>query len=150
MSERLFTTRRAQIVTSLVTKLKGINGLGSFISNVNDNVVGRLLFWDEVNQFPAVHLNAGSETREYLGGGQKVRFLSVTIRCYVKAEDAVLALDHLLEDIETVLETNSRLAYLDSQSQTQFTQQITVLSIDTDEGVLEPLAVGEMLLEVRY
>ncbi len=150
MSERLFTTRRAQIVTALVTKLKGINGLGSFISNVNDNVVGRLLFWDEVNQFPAIHLNAGSETREYLGGGQKVRFLSVTIRCYVKAEDAVLALDHLLEDIETVLETNSRLAYLDSQSQTQFTQQITVLSIDTDEGVLEPLAVGEMLLEVRY
>lgn len=150
MSERLFTTRRAQIVTALVTKLKGINGLGSFLSNVNDNVVGRLLFWDEVNQFPAIHLNAGSETREYLGGGQKVRFLSVTVRCYVKAEDAVLSLDQLLEDIETVLETNSRLAYLDSQSQTQFTQQITVLSIDTDEGVLEPLAVGEMLLEVRY
>tara|TARA_B110000444_G_scaffold136505_1_gene128133 strand:+ start:2194 stop:2646 length:453 start_codon:yes stop_codon:yes gene_type:complete len=150
VSERLFTTRRAQIVTALVTKLKGINGLGSFLSNVNDNVVGRLLFWDEVNQFPAIHLNAGSETREYLGGGQKVRFLSVTVRCYVKAEDAVLSLDQLLEDIETVLETNSRLAYLDSQSQTQFTQQITVLSIDTDEGVLEPLAVGEMLLEVRY
>lgn len=150
MSQRQFTTRRAQIVTALVDKLKGINGLGAFVSNVNNNVVGRLLFWDEVTQFPAIHLNAGSETREYLGGGQKIRFLSVTVRCYVKAENAVLALDELLEDVETVLETNSRLQYIDSQSNAQFTQQITVLSIDTDEGVLEPLAVGEMLLEVRY
>mgnify|MGYP003319760089 CR=1 FL=1 len=31
-----------------------------------------------------------------------------------------------------------------------FTQQITVISIDTDEGVLEPLGVGEILIEVRY
>ena len=30
------------------------------------------------------------------------------------------------------------------------TQQITVISIDTDEGVLEPLGVGEILIEVRY
>jgi hypothetical protein len=108
------------------------------------------LFWDEVDQFPAVHLNAGSETREYLGAGQKNRFLSITVRCYVNNEDATLALDRLLEDVETVLETNSRLSYIDSQGVTQYTQQITIISIDTDEGVLEPLGVGEMLIEVRY
>lgn len=150
MSERTFTTRRASIVTALVAKLKGINGLGAFETNVNNNVIGRLLFWDEVNQFPAIHLNAGSETREYHGAGQKTRFLSITIRCYVQAENAVVALDALLEDVETVIEANSRLAYIDLQSNTQFTQQATVLSIDTDEGVLEPLAVGEVLVEIRY
>ena len=107
-------------------------------------------FWDEVEEFPAIHLNAGSETRDYQAGGYKDRFLSVTVRCYVQSEDAVEALDELLEDVETVLEDNSRLAYVDRTNTEQYTQQITIVSIDTDEGVLEPLGVGEMLIEVRY
>lgn len=150
MTNRLYTTRRQSIVNALVEKLKGINGSGSFVSNVFNNVSPRLKFWDEVEQFPAVHLNAGSETREYQGGGYKDRFLSISIRVYVREENAVDALDALLEDIETVLEDNSRVAYEDKQGNTQYTQQISILSIDTDEGVLEPLGVAEMLIEVRY
>ena len=103
-----------------------------------------------MEEFPAVHLNAGSETREYQGGGYKDRFLSVTLRCYVQDEDSVLALDELLEDVETVLEENSRLEYKDRNNATQYTQQITIISVDTDEGVLEPLGVGEITVEVRY
>jgi len=150
MSERGFTTRRLGIVEALVNKLKDIDGTGQFLSNLEENVSPRLKFWDEVEEFPAVHLNAGSETREYQGGGYKDRFLSITLRCYVQAEDAVAALDELLEDVETVVEENSRLKYKDRNNADQFTQQITVVSIDTDEGVLEPLGVGEMLIEVRY
>jgi hypothetical protein len=74
----------------------------------------------------------------------------VTIRVYVQEEDAVDALDKLLEDIETVIEENSALSYTDKQGNSQTTQQITIVSIDTDEGVLEPLGVGEVLIEVRY
>ena len=55
-----------------------------------------------------------------------------------------------MEDIETVLEENSRLEYSDAQNNTFNTQQITIVSINTDEGVLEPLAVGEIDIEVRY
>ena len=55
-----------------------------------------------------------------------------------------------MEDIETVIEDNSRLEYTDKQNIVYYTQQITVISIDTDEGVLEPLGVGEVLVEVRY
>ena len=150
MSARSFTTRRLGIIAGLVDKLKDINGSGAFLSDVNENVSPRLKFWDEVEEFPAIHLNAGSETREYQGGGHKDRFLSVTVRCYVQAEDAVEALDELLEDIETVIEDNSRLKYKDRNNADQYTQQITIISIDTDEGVLEPLGVGEMLIEVRY
>ena len=124
--------------------------MGKFRSDLGDNVSPRLKFWDEVEEFPAVHLNSGSETREYQGGGYKDRFLAVTVRCYVQDEDAILALDDLLEDVETVLEENSRLEYKDRDGSTQYTQQITIISIDTDEGVLEPLGVGEMTIEVRY
>lgn len=150
MAERDYTTRRQSIIDALVTQLKTIDGTGDFLSNVYNNVHPRLKFWDEVDEFPSIHLNAGSETREYQGGGYKDRFLSVTVRLYVQDEDSVTALDKLIEDVETVVEENSALSYTDRQGNSQSTHQITIVSIDTDEGVLEPLGVGEMLLEVRY
>ena len=147
---RTYTSRRANIVNALAEKLKDIYGAGAFLSDVQNNVHPFLKFWDEVDQFPAVHLNAGAETREYQGGGYKDRFLAITIRCYVNEEEAQDALNILMEDIETVLEENAQLEYLDKLNNSFKTQQITIISIDTDEGVLEPLGVGEILIEVRY
>ena len=148
-NERKYTSRRAAITRGLAEKLAGIDGRGIYHTAVAE-VSPRLKFWDEVEEFPAIHLNAGSETREYQGGGYKDRFLNVTIRCYVNQEDSVDALDELLEDVETVLEQNSSLIYYDRLGLEQFTQQITIISIDTDEGVLDPLGVAEVLIEVRY
>jgi hypothetical protein len=149
-AERVYTSRRLNIIEALVSKLKGINGSGEYLVDLNENVEPRLKFWDEIQEFPAVHINAGSESREYQAGGYKDRFLSVTIRCYVQEENAQEALNALMEDVETVLEQNSKLSYSDRQNRTYYTQQITIVSLDTDEGVLEPLGVGEMLIEVRY
>ena len=146
---RNYTTRRSAITKALAEKIALIDGRGIYHTAVAETSP-RLKFWDEVEEFPAVHLNAGSESRTYQAGGFKDRVLNVTVRCYVNQEDAVTALDELLEDVETVLESNSRLKYNDRLGLEQHTQQITVLSIDTDEGVLEPLGVGEILIEVRY
>ena len=148
-SERLYTSRRSGISRALADKLALIDGRGLYHQAVAETSP-RLKFWDEVEEFPAIHLNAGSESREYQAGGYKDRFLNLTVRCYVNQEDAVEALDELLEDVETVLEENSRLKYHDRNGKEQFTRQITIISIDTDEGVLEPLGVGEILIEVRY
>ena len=150
MATRSYTTRRQGIVDAIVDKLKAIDGSGNYHTDVMNNVSPRLKFWDEVEEFPAVHLNAGREAREYLTGGVKNRFLTVTLRCYVNEEAAVNALDALLEDVETVLEDNSSMTYTDKLGVSQGIQQITVLSIDTDEGVLEPMGVAEMVAEVRY
>ena len=148
-NERAYTSRRAGITTALAEVLSKIDGRGVFKQSVAETS-SRLKFWDEVEEFPAIHLNAGSETRQYQTGGYKDRFLNVTVRCYVNEEDSVAALDELLEDVETVLEENSRLLYYDRNGLEQHTNQITILSIDTDEGVLDPLGVGEILIEVRY
>ena len=147
---RSYASKRHNILEGLVTALKSIDGSGAFLTNLGENVHPRMKFWDEVEEFPAIHLNAGSESRDYQGGGVKDRFLQVTVRCYVNEEDAQVALGALLEDVETVLEKNSRLTYFDSTFTKHSTQQITIISIDTDEGVLEPLGVGEMIIEVRY
>ncbi len=150
MTSRTYASRRKSIVDSLVSKLKTIDGQGAFLTDVGNNVHPRLKFWDEIDEFPAIHLNAGNETRQYRAAGVRDRFLTVTIRCYVEDEDAQEALNQLMEDIETVIEDNSRLKYSDKQNNVYYTQQITVISIDTDEGVLDPLGVGEVLVEVRY
>ena len=150
MTKRIYTTRRLAIVEAIVEKLKGIDGTNQYLTNLFNQVSPRLKFWDEVDEFPSVHLNAGAENRTYQAGGYKDRFLSITLRCYVNEEDAVIALEKLLEDVETVLEENSRLMYTDRTGNSQYTQQITIVSIDTDEGVLEPYGVGEMTIEVRY
>lgn len=150
MAERDYTTRRMAIVKAIEDKLKLIDGNSPYRTNLFGNVLPRLKFWDEVQDFPAVHVSAGAETRQYQGGGYKDRFLTITIRVYVQEENAVFALEKLLEDIETVLETNTWLEYVDQDGTTQRTQMISILSIDSDEGALEPLGVGEIICEVRY
>ena len=150
MAERDYTTRRMGIVKAIEDKLKTINGNSPFRSNLYNNVLPRLKFWDEVSDFPAVHVSAGAESRLYQGGGYKDRFLTLTIRVYVQEENAVFALEKLFEDIETVLEQNSRLEYKDQDNNSQYTHQITIVSLDSDEGALEPLGVGEIICEVRY
>ncbi len=150
MTARVYATKRNSIVSALSSKLKSIDGTGDFLTNVFENVEPRLSFWDEVTDFPAIHINAGQETREYQGGGYRDRFLTLTIRCYVNEENAQEAKSALMEDVETVLETNSSLKYKDKLNVEHSTHQISLLSIDTDEGVLEPLGVGELQVEVRY
>ena len=65
-------------------------------------------------------------------------------------DDVIYRLEELLEDVEAVLEDNDPLEYFDSNNVKQSTAQTTVLSIDTDEGVLEPLGIGEIVAEIRY
>lgn len=147
---RKHTTRRRAIVEALALKLENINGTPPFRSAVS-TVERRLKFWDEVTEFPAIHIGAGAETREYDGGGFRFRFLRLTVRCYVSDDDDVItALEELLEDVETVLENEDPLTYYDSTGTSQSTVQTTIATVDTDEGVLEPLGVGEITCEIRY
>lgn len=150
MNERLYTSRRYSILTALTAKLKEIDGTGDFRTKLWDNVHPKLAFWDEIDDYPAVYMGLGPEQRVYQGGGFKDRYLTVTIRCYVKEEDPQNALELLLEDIETVIEQNGRLAYQESSGTTQMTQDILIVSIDTDEGALAPHGAGEMVLQIRY
>ena len=147
---RKHTTRRRAIVEALSEKLEAINGEAPFRTSVA-KVERRLKFWDEVDEFPTIHVGAGAETREYEGAGFRFRFLRITVRCYVSSDDdVILALEELLEDVESVLEDNDPLEYTDSTGASQSTVQTTIATVDTDEGVLEPLGVGEITCEIRY
>ena len=79
---------RTKIVNALVDKFKEINGSTPFNNNLYKNIENRLRFWDEINDFPYICVTSGDEVREYLPGNFKWAFLTVSIKIYVREEEA--------------------------------------------------------------
>ena len=76
---RAQTTRRSGILNALAELFQRIDGGDGYKTDLTGAISTRMTFWDEVDVFPSLHMSAGPETREYYGGGQKFRFLTVTI-----------------------------------------------------------------------
>jgi hypothetical protein len=147
----IYRTARKKIATALTNKIQLINGNFPFNSNVFSNVSSKLVFLDEIQQYPKVCVVTGAETREYQPGEFKWRFLQISIRAYVNNEnDAQEELSLLFEDIERIIDDNDVLTYDDTISPPLSTTNMVIQSITTDEGALAPLAIGEMSIEVRY
>ena len=146
-----YRTKRKKIIDAYVKQIKGINGTHPYNSNLFNEVHGNTLFLDQISQYPSVCVIAGDETREYQPNGFKWRFLNMDIRVYVEdAEDPQEELALLIEDIERVIDDNDVLTYDDSVSPNEKTTSSTILTITTDEGVLTPLGIGEIAIQVRY
>tara|TARA_X000001316_G_C922461_1_gene37927 strand:- start:12060 stop:12509 length:450 start_codon:yes stop_codon:yes gene_type:complete len=147
----IYRTQRKKIAEALANKLKEIDGNHPFNSNIFENVKAKMVFLDEIEQYPKVCVVAGDEEREYQPGGFKWRFLQVTIRAYISNnEDAQEELALLLEDIEKIVDDNDALVYDDTVDPNLKTTSMTITSISTDEGVVEPLGIGEMVVTIRY
>jgi translation elongation factor EF-1beta len=139
---------RTGIVDELVRLFKQIDGVSPYnikMAKVQKN----LKFWDEVDDFPYTCVVAGSEQREYLPSNFTWGFLLVNIKVYVKGEDPEKLLAEALEDIEKVIDDNNELAY-DSDDPTKKTEDIRILSIETDEGLLVPFGVGDITAQIRF
>jgi hypothetical protein len=136
---------RSKIAKALVEKFKAIDGSTSEV-NLYGNVTDKMKFWDEVNDYPFVCVVPSTERREYLPGGFKWGFLAINVKVYVKAEDSIGALESVVEEIEKVVDVNQDLFYTNADH----TEEISITSITTDEGLLAPLGIGDIQLIVRY
>lgn len=144
-------SRRKQIVEFVVGELKNINGGTStyngvygYNNNLFDNVYRKLRFLDEVNDFPAVYVSAGTEIRNFNSKDLTVAQLDVTIRAYVYGEDNSQSLaDDLVQDIEHVIYS------LEDKSDIGI-QDITIDNISTDEGLAHPYGLAEIELTTVY
>ena len=146
-----YRTARKKIVEALVKQLKGINGNHPYNSNVFNNVHPNMIFLDQIQEYPKVCVVAGDESREYQPNEFKWRFLRLDIRVYVEnQEDPQEVLALLMEDIERVIDENDVLIYDDTVSPNLTTTSLTLESLSTDEGVLNPLGIGELTLVCRY
>ena len=139
---------RASITSALVDALKLIDGSGTYQTNVFNNVHNKLVFWDELNDFPHICVVPGSESREYLPSNFKWGYLNVSLKLYTKGENPLEELEKLLEDVENVVDNNREIIY--DVATNSRTTEILITSIVTDEGLLAPYGVGEVNLQVRY
>lgn len=142
-------SRRVSIVKALAEKFKVINGESPYKVNIYEHSSNQLKFWDEVQDFPAVFVVTGSESREYLPAAFAWGFLNASIKVYCKGEDSQTELENLLEDIERVLDGTLGIVVYDTENGYE-TSEISITSITTDEGLLAPYAVGEVNILIRY
>ena len=144
-------SRRKEIVEFLVTQLKEIDGQTSgfnasytYENNLFDNVYRKLKFLDEVNDFPAIYISAGTEIRDFNSKNLTLATLDATIRAYVFGEDNSQDLsDSLVQDIEHVI-------YSLGDNPDKGILDITIDNISTDEGLATPYGIAEVELTIVY
>ena len=144
-------SRRKEIIEFLVTQLKEIDGQTSgfdasyiYGNNLFDNVYRKLKFLDEVNDFPALYISAGTEIRDFNSKNLTLATLDATIRAYVFGEDNSQDLsDSLVQDIEHVI-------YSLGDNPDKGILDITIDNISTDEGLATPYGIAEVELTIVY
>ena len=143
------TSRRRDIANFLVGELKKIDGgVSTFDSsytyqvNLFNNVFRRLKFLDEINDFPSVYLQAGTENRIYDTKGLTTSTLDIMLRVYVHTETSVEELESTMQDIEFVIYN------MDTEKYGMMDVQVSTMS--TDEGLLDPYGIGEVGVTVQY
>ena len=148
---------RAGIVASYVTAMKEqFNGTTApYVSDLFGNVSKDAVFFNQITDFPFISVAPGPEEREYLPSGMIWGFLTVYIRIYVKDEtEAQAQLESLITDVENFIDNNLELPYnittYGDVSLTRHIEDARIESIATDEGLLNPNAVGEIAVRVRY
>lgn len=144
-------SRRREIINFIKDKIALINGGTStlktgylYLTNLSGNSFRQIRFLDEVNDFPSVYLQADSEVRIHHSSQLTEALLPIAIRCYVHAEDPIVFLNNLIQDIEHIIynipTTTKNLGIMD----------ITIDSISTDEGLATPFGIGEVFITVQY
>ena len=143
------TSRRRDIANFLVGELKKIDGgVSTFDSsytyqvNLFDNVFRRLKFLDEINDFPSVYLQAGTENRIYDSKGLTTSTLDIMLRVYVHTENAIAELESTMQDIEFVI--------YNMDTEQYGMMDVQVATMGTDEGLLDPYGIGEVGVTVQY
>jgi len=144
-------SRRTEIIDFIVAQLKEIDGETSdfnssytYTQNVFSNVYRRIKFLDEVNDFPALYVSAGTELRDFNSKSLTVATLDATIRAYVFGEDNSQSLvDDITQDIEHVI-------YSIGDNPNKGILDITIDSITSDEGLATPYGLAEVELTIVY
>ena len=144
-------SRRTEIIDFIVTQLKEIDGETSnfnssytYTQNLFSNVYRRIKFLDEVNDFPALYVSAGTELRDFNSKSLTVATLDATIRAYVFGEDNSQSLvDDITQDIEHVI-------YSIGDNPDKGILDITIDSITSDEGLATPYGLAEVELTIVY
>lgn len=126
-----------------------------YFHDIFGNTATRSYLMQDVTSFPMVTVTAGPETYEYQPGGVRWTNQLMYIRVYFKDEyDSERQLQLLLTDLKKVLDTPEKIQYtINNPDGSEGIRYVTIDKLDgltTDEGVLRPLAIGELSISLKY
>jgi hypothetical protein len=146
-------SQRRDIIKFIVDNLKLIDGTKSslapytFNTDLHLNVYRGYKSIEEINDFPSIFITAGVESRSYNTVGTSQSSLPLMLRLYTYDTEEELVntyVNDIVQDIEHVIynlpRSFSNLEILD----------ITITSINTDEGLLTPYGIVELQVQVSY
>lgn len=143
-------SNRQSIVTAFTeatkTALDGVND--SY--NIYGNVYARNMLTKDIVSFPCITYSPGPETFQYLASGMRWNFLTVYSRVYVKnVEEPQQELEVLIQKIKNIIDSNTNIPYYVGNT-LMHTTDVTLQEISTDEGLLAPDGIAEVVFAVRY
>ena len=143
------SNQRRNIINHILTNLKLIDGSISslnsnytFQNNAFNKVFRKVKFLDEVNDFPSIFFQVGEEVRVYNTSGNTTGLIPLTLRIYVNDEESSGSLDSLIQDIEHVI--------YNIDTGVHNIRDMTISSVDTDEGLVKPYGIGEIEILIEY
>lgn len=155
-------TARAHCVRGRVVQIDVTSGSHSYTFTPNVNISSSSLhfstsvsqvhrgyrYLEDINDFPTVCFDGRpTEDYEYYGAGQQLRKMRQSIRGYVfneSARDSIELSEALARDIEAVVD---EFPYLSSNLNVYSAR---VEQISTDEGLLSPYGVCDVLVSIEY
>lgn len=150
-------TYRTSIAEALANKINSeLNGTNpKYWTNLYGTASRKTYKFEEINEFPAIGIHIGTESFEYLPSRQQWIYLDLSILLYVRDEgDVQEQLEKLISDIKTIIDSEMELTYTinkpDGSTSEGIVTQITVNSVSTDEGLLDPFGFAEVSITCRY
>ena len=145
---------KREMLEALVRDLRLIDGGTSsldsrytFELNCHENVYPQYKFLEEINDFPTICLSVVEETVSHIGGDVRYKTALISLRGYVheaisEEEDSNWWAEALLDDIEHVLR------YIRERNRCFI--DVRILELSTDEGIMTPYGVADMILAITY
>lgn len=126
-----------------------------YFHDIYGNVATISYIVQDVPAFPMVTVTQGPEEYEYQAAGVRWTFLRVYVRAYYKDEyDSERQIRLLLRDLKKILDTPERIQYTisnpDGTTEPRFVAIDNLSGLTTDEGILRPIAIGELSITLKY
>lgn len=100
------------------------------------------LWLDQISEFPRLTYIVQQRDLAHIGDNDRFSAMTISLRGYVRGEDAQSLCDELIMNIESSLASWTL--------RSEEVEDVRVLEVSSDEGILSPLGVVEMTLRIIY
>ena len=136
-------SRRTDILGELTTHLRSAQYSDDPLPT--NGVQRGMKFLDQINDFPYICYHVDSSDVTHIGAGERYYNMNINIRGYVRGEDSQSLADQLALDIEDAADS-----FRDAATSTHMIVDSRIVSVSTDEGLMEPNGIVDMSIEVSY